>query len=717
MADGTIIIDTRINTDGIDDGINKVKKDLDLSDVIKGSAIGSAVANLVQNIVSNVGEIGKALVESAAEVKAQGSQFEQTFKDMQDAAHEAINGVAKDSGILETRLETLGSQIYAFARSSGGDANESLELMEKALQAAADGAAYYDRSLEDTTASLQSFLKGNFENDAALGLSATEATRNAEAYELFGKEFKELTEIQKQQTLLQMVLDAQELSGAMGQAARESEGWENIQGNLNESIRQFQAAAGEPFLAEMVPIVQSLTDVVTDLTQNTNWEGFNNGVHELVNSVKEEGLMGLLDTATDMGVQFVQNITDGLASNITTLLDQGLPMLLQFTENLRTNAGKLVDAGLEFVLQIAQGFADSLPTFFQTVPEMVSNLAGLINDNAPKLLVSAGKLVLTLLEGLWNAIPDILDAIPDMIQAMVDVFMAFNWIDLGKNIITFLRDGITAMISAVKSAATNVHDNIANVISQLPAKLKTLGSNGIKGLIDAIKGLLGSVKTTAGNVLTNIVNGLKDLPSKLVKVAKDAITKMKDSFKNGKWKDLGKNIIDGIVNGISNAASKLINKLKDLAKSALNAAKKALGINSPSRVFRDVVGKMIPAGITEGLDAEFPDTIKALQSQTKDLIAKASSLMPNIIELATPVMATGTILPANAGFNVQSHQLDAIASKLAELAARTGSMEHVINNNATYQFTAQLNRRTLFEEFMEEAKLRSRQTGRNVFEF
>lgn len=637
----------------------------------------------------------------------------------------------------------------------------------------------------------------NYENDAALGLSATEATRNAEAYELFGKKFNDLSEIQKQQTLLQMVLDAQELSGAMGQAKRESEGWENVQGNLNESIRQFQAAAGEPFLAAMIPIVQDLTTGIMDLTQNADWEGFSRGIATLVNSFKEGGLTSFMDTATQMGVDFVNNMANGLASNVTmlietgismvtdfskslitnatslaeaginfvsqiaegfanglpaffqsipgmmvellnaatsigisfidnlssgiagnvkVLLDNALPAILSFTESLRENAGKLIDAGLEFVLQISKGFADSLPTFFQTVPEMVSNLAGLINDNAPKLLVSAGQLVLTLLEGLWNAIPDILAAIPDMIQAMVDVFMAFNWIDLGKNIITFLKDGIMSMVSAVKTSATSVKDNIANVISQLPAKLKSLGTDGINSLINAIKGLLSSVKTTAGNVLTNIVNGVKDLPTKLVKLAKDSVTKMKDNFKNGKWKDLGKNIIDGIISGISGAANKLLNKLRDLAKSALNAAKKALGINSPSRVFRDVVGKMIPAGITEGLEAEFPDTIKSLRNHTEALVDAAGQYIPNVMELATPVMATGTILPANAGFSVQSHQLDAIASKLAELAARTGSMEHVINNQSTYQFTAQINRRTLFEEFMEEAKIRQSQTGKNVFD-
>jgi hypothetical protein len=108
-------------------------------------------------------------------------------------------------------------------------------MSRSALRAAADSAAYYDRSIEDTTKTLQSFLKGNYENDAALGLSATETTRNAKAMQLYGKSFKNLSEAQKQITLLEMVKEANALSGAMGQAAREADGWANVTGNLSEA--------------------------------------------------------------------------------------------------------------------------------------------------------------------------------------------------------------------------------------------------------------------------------------------------------------------------------------------------------------------------------------------------------------------------------------------------------------------------------------------------
>lgn len=194
--------------------------------------IGTAVVAAFS--VAKIKEFGQQCIESAAEVNAANSQFEQTFGTMQSQAESAIQSVADQSGILETRLQGVGTSIYAFAKTTGMDSSSALGMMQEALQVTADSAAYYDRSLEDTAESLKSFLKGNFENDAALGLSCTETTRNAAANKLYGKSFTDLSESQKQLTLLQMVKDANQLSGAMGQASREADGWENVTGNLRK---------------------------------------------------------------------------------------------------------------------------------------------------------------------------------------------------------------------------------------------------------------------------------------------------------------------------------------------------------------------------------------------------------------------------------------------------------------------------------------------------
>ena len=212
-------------------------------------------------------KFGKDCVESAASVNAANSQLSQTFGNLQGNAEAAMKRVADSSGIVQSRLQGVGTSIYAFAKTTGMDSANALSMMEEALQVTADSAAYYDRSLEDTAESLKSFLKGNYENDAALGLSCTETTRNTAANKLYGKSFQDLSESQKQLTLLQMVKDANQLSGAMGQAAREADGWENVTGNLKEAWNQLLAVIGQPILKVATAIVQNLTSAIQTLTE------------------------------------------------------------------------------------------------------------------------------------------------------------------------------------------------------------------------------------------------------------------------------------------------------------------------------------------------------------------------------------------------------------------------------------------------------------------
>lgn len=245
------------NNININDALDKLKSNL------KGIAATVGIAFGVKEIIS----FGKKAVESAAEVNAANSQLEQTFGSLQTTAEEAMQRVADASGITATRLKDVGTSIYAFAKTSGMDSVQALDMMEEALQVAADSAAYYDRSLEDTSETLKSFLKGNYENDAALGISSTETTRNAMANKLYGKSFKELSEAQKQLALLQMVKDANDLSGATGQAAREADGWENVLGNLKETWKQLIAVIGQPILKAAVSVVKELTSALSFLLE------------------------------------------------------------------------------------------------------------------------------------------------------------------------------------------------------------------------------------------------------------------------------------------------------------------------------------------------------------------------------------------------------------------------------------------------------------------
>lgn len=277
--------------------------------------LGSAV--IAAFSVAAIKNFGQQCIESAAQVNAANSQFEQTFGSMQAQAKSAIQTVAKESGILETRLQGVGTSIYAFAKTTGMDSANALNMMQEALQVTADSAAYYDRSLEDTAESLKSFLKGNFENDSALGLSCTETTRNTAANKLYGKSFTELSESQKQLTLLEMVKDANKLSGALGQASRESDGWENVTGNLKESWNQLLAVVGKPILQVATNIVQKLSSAISKLTEYAkgavsalselfNWDGDDtaNSISATANSAQN------LSSEAENSSSSLENIAD-----------------------------------------------------------------------------------------------------------------------------------------------------------------------------------------------------------------------------------------------------------------------------------------------------------------------------------------------------------------------------------------------------------------------
>jgi len=206
------------------------------------------------------------LAEAAADAEALKSQFTQVFGEVESDATDKLQAIADDTGVMVSRMKGSFTQIAAFSKTAGVEQAEALDIANRSMIAVADSAAFYDRSIEDMTNSLQSFLKGNFENDAALGLSCTETTRNTAANNLYGKSFKDLSEAEKQFTLLSMVEEANKASGALGQAARESDTWTNQLGNLKQTIQDLKATAGSAFLQPAVMVLKLLVSLVQGVT-------------------------------------------------------------------------------------------------------------------------------------------------------------------------------------------------------------------------------------------------------------------------------------------------------------------------------------------------------------------------------------------------------------------------------------------------------------------
>ena len=487
----------------------------------------------------------------------------------------------------------------------------------------------------------------------------------------------------------------------------------SIGGFLNGAINQIDVKSiGTSLSGLALGILTTLDNALT----TTNWSQLGTKLATLLTSIDWVGIFvsaisvaGKAITAlTQLGVSFMDNLAKGITNGTQQFISKGLSALTSFT------AGKLVDSGLNLMLNLAKGIANSLPDIIKNVPQIVSNIANTINDNAPKILMAGIQLIGILIKGLIQAIPTLIASIPQIIVAMVNVFTAYNWLSLGKSLITGIKNGIVAAKSTAVEAMTNTYNGLINAIKNLPSKLKGLGENGLKEMGNGITGKLSGLKTTAGKILTNIIEAVKNLPKELSKKATSAIRDMKTTFKNVDWGSVGMNVVKGIAKGVGDFAWILVDKMTGLAQKAWEGVKDFFGIHSPSRLMRDTIGKMIPAGITVGLEKAFPDTLKTLMNQSEQLAN---------VPFRTPEIATGKIIPAKASAVIAQKQNSTnsnnndVLNLLEQLLSVTKSLEsdNSGNNGGDYHFTAQINRRTLFDEFIEEAKLRQMSNGRNPF--
>lgn len=454
----------------------------------------------------------------------------------------------------------------------------------------------------------------------------------------------------------------------------------------------------------------------------TNWSLLGTKLAQLLTGIDWVGILvkaisvagKALNALTSLGTSFMDNLAKGITNGTQQFISKGLSALTNFTANLRSNAGKLVDSGLHLMLNLAKGIANAMPDIIKNVPQIVINIAGVINDNAPKILVAGVQLIAILLKGLIQSIPTLIANVPKIVQAIVSVFTAYNWLSLGKSLITGLKNGIMGAKSNAVNAIKNVYSSLVNGIKNLPSKLKEIGTNGVKNVGSGITGKLSTVKTAAGKIITYAVNGIKGLPSSLATKAKDAVVKMKDKFTKVDWLSVGKNIVKGIAKGIGDFAWILVDKMTSLASKAFDSVKSFFGIHSPSRLMRDKVGKMLPAGISVGLERAFPDTIKTFMNQSKELAS---------VPFKTPEIATGKIIPVKASAVIAQKQSGTnsnnndVINLLEQLLAVMKDLEsdNNGNNGGDYHFTAQINRRTLFDEMITEAKLRQMNNGKNPF--
>lgn len=241
-----------------------------------------------------------------------------------------------------------------------------------------------------------------------------------------------------------------------------------------------------------------INGLISSVTQNSG--SITTAVSQLLNNLASTISTGL-NVFTSVGVNLLTTIASGMTQGIPTFLGQALPMLAQFTESLRSNAGKLINAGLTLIQNIAQGLINSIPVLIAYVPTIITNLAGIINDNAPKILATGITIITNLAIGLVRAIPLLIANLPKIITAIVSVFTAFNWLSLGKNIVTGIIKGIKNLPSLLKSTAKNAVNGFKGAFKG-------------NGILSAVKGAFTKIPSAVKSIFTKAVSLVKSFPGR-----------------------------------------------------------------------------------------------------------------------------------------------------------------------------------------------------------
>lgn len=430
---------------------------------VASTALNRAMADLytpTDNAAKALNQLGVSAYEANGDAK--------DFNDLVDELNGSLQGMTAEqkNNALATIFTTQGLQAFNKMTASS---DATVQKFWKGIQDSSGSAAQQAATQLD-----------NLQGDMTLLSSATEGLELAFYNTFSGTVRGAIKGITSEVSGLAEAMESGGISGALSKLAQDAI---NFSGQL-------------PGLTKIGGDL--INGLISSVTQNSG--SITTAVGQLLNNLASTISTGL-NVFTSVGVNLLTTIASGMTQGIPTFLGQALPMLAQFTESLRGNAGKLINAGLTLIQNIAQGLINSIPVLIAYVPTIITNLAGIINDNAPKILATGITIITNLAIGLVRAIPLLIANLPKIITAIVSVFTAFNWLSLGKNIVTGIIKGIKNLPSLLKTAAKNAVNGFK-------------GAFRGNGILSAVKGAFTKIPSAVKSIFTKAVSLVKSFPGR-----------------------------------------------------------------------------------------------------------------------------------------------------------------------------------------------------------
>lgn len=647
MADSTLILDAEINTSDWEAGVKTIQTG---SRQIEQSARQAGEG--LEEVDKSSNKASDGTGKFAAIAGAMGGL-------VSTGVSMAIDAISDLSGDIIEASDS--AQKFASTLSFAGLDTSTIDQLTASTQKYADQTVYDLSDIRNTTAQLAANGVAGYADlaEAAGNLNAV-AGGNADTFRSVG-----------------MVL-----TQTAGAGKLTTENWNQLSdaipgasGKLQEAMKKNGAYTGDfrDAMAKGEITAEEFNKAVMDL-------GMTDAAKEAATSTSTiEGAMGNLEASVvNVGVQILDSfkgpLTEGmssLAEGIGSLPDlfKGFvssagPALTQIGNVFKTSfapvgeivSGQLLPA-LQPFMQACQNLGSAimpvLNAAFQAFTPVLGSLVAKLTEVGATIMATITPVINNMAAVVQAALPAIQAAfttVASTIQGVIDA--VFPYIQtVVTNVMNIINAIITTVLAAVQGNWDGVWTGIGNIITTVWDGIKANVSaaiNAVSGVISSVMGSISAYWTGVWNAVKGLVgsawNGITSAVSNGVNNVMDTVRgiggKIKGAFNGaGSWLlDAGRNIIMGLVNGIKNAIGAAVNAIKSAASNVVNAAKSALGIHSPSRVFRDEVGKMIPAGLGKGVEANMSLAVNPVQRMVADIMPNSLLNGPASLPVSSPVL-------------------------------------------------------------------------------
>ena len=383
-------------------------------------------------------------------------------------------------------------------------------------------------------------------------------------------------------------------------------------------------------------------------------------------------ISGGITSAWTSITSFLSGVWNGISTTATTIFNG----IRDFIVNVFTVIGALIVAPLHaiqngintvfgwilsFITQQMNSTNTVWSTVWTAIYNVVSTIFGLISSCISTVVNAIRTVIVVFLsflkgdwQGAWDAIKSFFTTTWDGIVAFLTPIINGIKTTIG-NVLNAIQSVWASIWNAISGVVSTIWNAISGVVSTCIQNVR----NTISTVLNAISGVWTSVWNRVSSFLGNIWHGITSAVSNGIQSVSNTVGRIKSTVLGavsgaGRWLyDTGRQVIQGLINGIGGAFKWVKDTIGNLGKNLIGWAKGVLGIHSPSRIFRDEVGKWIPAGMAQGIDKASGLVADSIDGLT-DMVPTVS-LKTDASRLETPLAYSAVVGNGRIAYTVDDH--------------------------------------------------------------